>query len=243
MTTLARIAIALLVSIFLSSCGFDINFGDFGTGIKGNGNVITDTREITDDFTEVLASEGLQVFVTQADAFEISVEADENVIDLIGTDIRNGQLKVHTIENIGRATKKIYISMPDITALQSSSGAHLTSEGTIKENSLEIDASSGSLMSIAINVNDLDLEAGSGANLEISGNADNSRIDAGSGANINAKKLMAKSCTAEASSGANIRINVSEQLTADANSGGNIAYEGEAKVTTKKSVSGSVHKY
>ncbi len=46
MTTLARITIALILSI-PTSCGFDINFGDFGSGKKGNGNVTSETREIT----------------------------------------------------------------------------------------------------------------------------------------------------------------------------------------------------
>ncbi|WP_273567412.1 head GIN domain-containing protein [Maribacter halichondriae] len=243
MTTLARIAIAVLVSIFLSSCGFDINIGDFGTGISGNGNVVTEERDITEDFTEVLASEGIQVYVTQADEFEISVEADENVMDLIGTDIRNGKLKIHAIENIGRATKKVYVSLPDVTALKGSSGSHLTTESTIKADILEIDASSGALMSIEINADQVDIEASSGANLTVAGGSDKTYVDASQGANINAKELMAKSCNAGASSGANIRINVSDELTADASSGGNISYTGDANVTTKKSVSGSVHKY
>ncbi len=243
MTTLARIAIAVLVSIFLSSCGFDINIGDFGTGISGNGNVVTEERDITENFTEVLASEGIQVYVTQADEFEISVEADENVMDLIGTDIRNGKLKIHAIENIGRATKKVYVSLPDVTALKGSSGSHLTTESTIKADILEVDASSGALMDLDIDANEADIEAGSGANVTMSGTAGKAYVDGGSGANINAKGLIAKSCNAEASSGANIRINVSDELTADASSGGNITYSGDANVTTKKSVSGSVHKY
>lgn len=104
MTTLVRIAIALLMSIFLSSCGFDIQIGDFGSGKKGNGNIATDTRSVTDDFTRVSASEGLAVYVTQADEFSIEVEADENIIDLIATDIKNGRLRVHAHENIDSAT-------------------------------------------------------------------------------------------------------------------------------------------
>ncbi|MEO0473172.1 MAG: DUF2807 domain-containing protein, partial [Bacteroidota bacterium] len=46
---------------------------------------------------------------------------DSKLIDLIGTDIKNGKLRIHAIENIGRATKKIYVSLPEVTALESSS--------------------------------------------------------------------------------------------------------------------------
>ena len=242
MTTLARIAIALVMALILSSCGFDVNFGDFGTGIKGNGDVVTDNREITDEFTEVSASEGIEVFVTQANDFEISVEADENIIDLIGTDIKNGTLRVHAIENIGRATKKVYVSLPNVEALKGSSGAHLTAENTIKAERIEIAGSSGTMMDIDLQAEEVEIEASSGANLDISGKTDKAYVDGSSGANIDARKLMSKNSNAEASSGSNISISVSDQLTADASSGGNITYSGDPNVTKKKSMSGSVHK-
>lgn len=242
MTTLARITIALIMALFLSSCGLDINFGDFGSGKKGNGIVTNETREITGEFTMVSASEGLDVYVTDGDEFEITVEADENIIDLIATDIKNDKLRIHAIENIGRATKKIFVTLPEITGLQSSSGANLSTENIIHTDKLDIDASSGAMLQIELVANEVEIDASSGANLNLSGDTNTLYIDASSGANINAKKLISKVCKAGASSGGNLSVNVSEALTADASSGGNISYSGEAKVTKKKSVSGSVHK-
>ena len=66
--------------------------------------------------------------------------------------------------------------------------------------------------------------------------------DASSGSNIRAKELLAKKCTAEASSGADIAIHVAESLVAHASSGADISYMGDPDVTTKKSASGSVYK-
>ena len=97
MTTLARITIGLLIALFSSSCAFDLNFGN---GKKGNGVVAEESREVTEEFTAVLASEGLDVYVVQDSEFSIRVEADENIIDLIGTDIDDGRLRIHAIENI-----------------------------------------------------------------------------------------------------------------------------------------------
>ncbi|TMM56786.1 DUF2807 domain-containing protein [Maribacter algarum] len=243
MTTLVRIAIALLMSLFLSSCGFDIQIGNFGTGKKGNGVVVTDTRTVSEDFTKVSASEGLMVYVTQANEFSIEVEADENVIDLIETDIRDGKLRIHAEQNIGRATKNIYVSLPKVTVLRSSSGAHLTTKNTIKTNELEIDASSGAQLDLDVATNEIDIDASSGANLSVTGTADEAVVDVSSGGNINAKNLETRTCNADASSGGNVKIQVSKSLVADASSGGNISYSGDPNVEKKKSVSGSVHKY
>tara|TARA_R110000868_G_scaffold121034_3_gene321196 strand:+ start:94596 stop:95330 length:735 start_codon:yes stop_codon:yes gene_type:complete len=240
MTTLVKIAIALVFTLLLSSCGFDINIGDFNSGEKGNGIVTTDNRSVNEEFTAISSSEGLEVYVTQADEFKITVEADENIIDLIGTDINNDVLKIHAIKNIGNATKKVYVSLPQISELKSSSGSHLKTENTITSRKLNIDSSSGSILYAEITSDNVDIDASSGANITLAGTAGHTSIDASSGSNINANKLQSKFCDAEASSGANIAIEVSESLTADASSGGNISYSGKAQVTTKKSVSGSV---
>ena len=243
MTTLVRITIALVLALFLSSCGFDINFGDFGTGEKGNGVIVEETREITEEFTVVSASEGIDVYVTQGNDFDISVEADENIMDLIGTDIKNGKLKIHAIENIGRATKKVYVTLPEVTGLNASSGSHLTAETRIVSNKLEIDASSGALLDADVEVTDIEIDASSGANITLSGTAKEVYADGSSGANIKANDLMTVACNADASSGANVSIHVSNNLTADASSGGNISYKGDPSVQKNKSVSGSVNKY
>ncbi|MEH6512927.1 head GIN domain-containing protein [Maribacter arcticus] len=243
MTTLVRITIALVLALLLTSCGFDINFGDFGSGEKGNGVVVEETREITEEFTVVSASEGIDVFVTQGSDFDISVEADENIMDLIGTDIKNGKLKIHAIENIGRATKKVYITLPKVSGLHASSGANLTAENMIQSEKLEVDASSGAMLNANVNVSDMEIDASSGANITLSGSAKEVYVDGSSGANIKANDLMTLICNADASSGANVSIHVKDKLTAEASSGGNISYKGEPSVQKNKSVSGSVHKY
>nr|WP_299343030.1 head GIN domain-containing protein [Allomuricauda sp.] len=240
MTTLARIAIAVLLAIFASSCNFDINFG---TGKKGNGVVVEETRNVPEDFTVVTAAEGLDVFVTQDKDFSISVEADENVIDLIATDINEGRLKIHTVENIGRATKKIYVTLPEIQGLRSSSGADLIVQNVIQVEKIDLDASSGSDLKVELVATEVSADASSGADIKLSGKGEVLYVDASSGADVRAREFEVKRCNAEASSGSDISVNVSESLMAEASSGADISYTGEASVQKKKSASGSVHKY
>jgi hypothetical protein len=239
MTTLVRIAIGLVLALFASSC-INMNFGD---GKRGNGVVAEETRKVTEKFTEISAAEGLDVFVTQGDEFKILVEADENVIELIATDIREGKLRVHAIENIGRATKNIYVSLPEITVLESSSGADLIGQNEIKAEKLDLEASSGSDLEVEVVASEIEADASSGADIKISGQTDVLYADASSGADIKARGLLAKRCNADASSGSDISVNVSESLTADASSGADISYSGDPEVSKKKSVSGSVRKY
>lgn len=235
MTTLVKITIAIVLALFCSSCVFN-----FDPGKKGNGVVTTESRPISGEFTEISASEGLMVYVTQADEFEIKVEADENLIELIGTDIKNGKLSVHAIKNIGSGTKNVYVSLPEVTALKGSSGAHLKTQNTVKADDLEIDGSSGAIVKVELEADDVEIDGSSGANLTIVGKTDEADIDVSQGSSINAKDFEITLCIAEASSGGNLSVNVSESLNANASSGGNISYYGDASVQSKKNISGSI---
>lgn len=241
MKTLARIAILVLAALFISSCNFNATFGP---GEMGNGELTQESRKANETFTEVVASEGIDVYLTQAATQEITVEADENIIDLIGTDIKDGRLRIHAIENIGRATKKVYVSLPEITALKSSSGADLIAKTPLEVDQLKLNASSGSDLELfQVQADGIEADASSGANIEIAGTANELDADSSSGANIKAKNLLTKNCTADASSGAGISVNVSESLVADANSGADIRYKGDPEVQKNKSVSGSIRSY
>lgn len=240
MTTLARLTITMVIAILLTSCNFDINFGE---GVRGNGEVVEDSREITEKFTMVSASEGIDVYVSQSDEFQINIEADENVMDLIGTEIKNGKLRIHAIKSIGRATKKVYVFLPEITSLSSSSGADLLAKTPIKSNKIKLNSSSGADMQVEVIATEVIADCSSGADIKLSGEANVLHADASSGSDIKARNFIAKICHADASSGADISVQVSESLTAEATSGADITYSGNATVTKNKSASGSVRKY
>lgn len=241
MTTLVRITIALVLALLFSSCGFDINFG---SGIKGNGVVQEENRTVNGDFTAITVSEGLDVYVTQGGEFKILVEADGNVIDLIATDYKNGTLRIHTIENIGRATKNIYVTLPRITVLEASSGADLITESTISTETIDLNASSGAELEITdLRAEKVNADSSSGADIKIKGQAKTLYSNASSGSEIKADHLIVGECRANASSGARIIVNATESLIAEASSGGDIQYTGTAKVENKKSSSGSVSQF
>jgi hypothetical protein len=137
----------------------------------------------------------------------------------------------------------VYVSLPEITALNSSSGADLTTKNVIEANKITLDASSGSDLQVELIADEVDASTSSGADIKLSGEANYLNADASSGSDIKARSLLVKKCKAEASSGADISVNVSESLTANASSGADISYSGDATVQKRKSVSGSVHKY
>lgn len=231
MSTIVKILLTICISIFLTSCHMDINFGE---GERGNGNVVTETRNVDENFTSVIASEGLDVYVSQDDNESIKVEADDNIIGLIRTDIKNGVLKVHTEKRIGRAkSKKVYISLSDITSLKSNSGADLYGASILKGDRITLKSSSGADLKVEVEANEVDCSASSGADLIVSGSANVLYADASSGSDIKAGRLVVEKCIAEATSGADVRVNATKEVSIKSNSGGDVHYSGEP-ATVKK---------
>jgi hypothetical protein len=230
---------AIGAALILSSCNLNIN-----TGENGNGKVVTEERNVTEDFTEVRGSAGLDVYLTQGNENKIVIEADENLLQYIETDIEDGKLHVTTSENIGRSkAKKVYVTYKELTNIEASSGADVTGNSVIKSQNLSLKSSSGADLKVEVFAQKLIAKTSSGADIEVSGKASSLDADASSGSEIDAKKLLVINCNAEVSSGAEITINVQERLETEVSSGGDINYYGNpVSVNSNESHSGSVNK-
>ncbi len=241
MTTLTKIIVATLLSLSLFSCNFDVNFNP---GVKGNGNVQIEKRTLTEPFTAIHASEGLDVYLTQGDRQDITVEADENLLNIIVTEVVDNTLKIHCKENIGRSkSQKVMVTFSDISKIISTSGSDVYSTNTISVEQLELKSTSGSDMKVDVNTAILNCKSTSGSDLKISGKTDRLIAEATSGSDIKAENLIAQSSQVKATSGADITVNTQKELTAKASSGGDIRYYGNPeKVEKSDNVSGSIRK-
>lgn len=227
MSTLIKIIVAAILSLFLSSC-------NFGLGVTGNGNVITKERTISGNFDQIQVSRGLDVYLGQDQTESIKVQADENLHDIIITKIEDNILKIYADKNISRSSsKKVIVNFKNISKISSSSGSDIYGTSLISVDNLELNSSSGSDMELEVNVNSLHCEASSGSDLKVKGVANTLVAKASSGSDIKAKNLETAITNATASSGADIQVNVSQELNAKAQSGGDITYMGNPETINK----------
>ena len=162
--------------------------------------------------------------ITQSETASISVEADDNLHDLITTKIENGILKISATENIGAASsKKIMVNAKNLDAISASSGSDVYSTNTIVAENLKLNTSSGSDIEVNVDVKNLDCNSASGSDLKVSGKTDYLSAKASSGSDIKAGDLLAMTCDANASSGADITVNSSRKINITASSGGDVS--------------------
>ncbi len=239
MKTTTKITLGLIVSFVLVSCQFN---GNFNFGVKGNGNVIKEDRTISENFNSIEVSRGMDVYITQNDNVSLMVEADENLHDIIITKVEDNTLKIYADDNISSSkAKKVFVYFKDVQKISSTSGGDVYSTNLIKTESLNLSTTSGSDMELEIDVDVVECESTSGSDLRLTGTANKLYAKATSGSDIKARDLKVGYCKANATSGADIVLNASDELYAKASSGGDIKYYGNPdKVTKKGGVSGNV---
>ena len=207
--------------------------------VKGNGNIETEERNLA-LFNGIRVSSGINVELKQGENQSVFVQADENILQYIITEIKGDVLRIGIEQNITIVNKsvKLMITMKEIKSLQASSSGNLTGVSPIKADMLEIRTSSGGNMDIDVAANKINVKTSSGGNASLRGNSNVLEVDVSSGGNINASQLEAREVNADASSGGNVKIDVTEKLIAKASSGGDISYIGEPKVVDSRSSSG-----
>lgn len=229
-----KLILILLFAIFFSSCHFET-----GKTVSGSGNVITENRNLS-NFTGISVQRALEVEVEQSDKFEVVVEADDNILSHIITEVRDGILVIETdINNFDNVNKKkIKVKMPKVTSLESSSASYIKSKNTLISENLNVDASSASKIEISVEAENINCDSSSGSSIEVQGKAIKLVTESSSGSTINANNLLVNDVIANSGSGSSTSVHPILSLNAEASSGSSISYHNVPKKLTQSTSSG-----
>jgi hypothetical protein len=195
---------------------FPVSFG----AEKGSGKMTTEVRDLT-DFTSVDVGGVFQVEVTAQKDFAVEVEADDNLLQFIKTEVRSGQLEISMDKKVSTKNPiRIRISAPNIEGIEASGVSHVTVTN-LKNSDFSVDTSGAS-------------------KLKLSGEASNLTVEVSGASEINAEDLIAVSASVDASGASRVNLNVTGQLKSEASGASNITYIGTPSVSKKTSGASSV---
>jgi hypothetical protein len=198
----------LLVAITVAFSGCH-----FGRGIAGSGNRKTEKRELK-SFNAIDSSGAYEINVTCQKPASLEIEADDNILPLIKTEVRDGILFVTDDKDYHSSkSSALRITLPELNSL-SSSGA---SEIKIA------DANSG----------DLKLASSGADSLIAAGKAKSVTISSTGAGKVDTSKLTAEKAKVEISGAANVDVYASDQLDVTVSGVGNVSYSGNPKVVNK----------
>lgn len=166
---ITKFCLVLILSLLFGSCVKTFEINGFNS-ISGNGNVITEQREVTKKFDKIQTSSIFKVEVEQAPEYEIVVKADDNLLPYILTEIEQNTLKIRfdnvSVRNVKEI--KVYVKTPKISELKASSSSEIEARNTITSDNLVLKASSTAEIKLGeINSKSVIMEASSSSDIKI----------------------------------------------------------------------------
>ena len=216
--------------------------------IKGDGNVKKETRSFA-DFTSLSSRGPMDVKIVYGNSNSIQVEADENLLPYIETNVENGKLIIQPKKNMNlrsRSKMVVYVSMTKINTLQLSGSGNIDGNGSFTtDNQTEIMLSgSGNIHLNSDSFKDLHFAISGSGNIVAKGGSANkvSASVSGSG-NIDCSDITADDVEVKISGSGNARVNANKGRIANISGSGNVFYKGSAtNISTKVAGSGKAIK-
>lgn len=179
-----------------------VNFG----GVEGSGKVATEQRSVS-DFSKVDVGGVFQVEIVAGKDYSVEVQADDNLLPLIRTEVRGDTLQISSEKRFNtRNDIKVRITAPNIEGIETS-GASKVNASAIKSEALAIDTSGASKVSLAGETRQL--------NIQVSG-----------ASNIDASNLNAVDADVDASGASKVSIIATGNLKTEASGASSITYSG-----------------
>jgi len=221
-----------------------ILFLSLASCVIGSGNIEREERAVI-DFNRVLVGSDIELEIEQGENESIIIEAEENIIPLISTEVKDGELivKFNRSSIIINKSKppKIYIIVTDLDEIKLLDDAKVSCN-YLESEVLKIYLETGSSTFLNIDANELYVFASSGSMVSISGKVEKQNIYLKNDVYYLAEDLKSNKCEAQIGNRTNATVNVSNNITAEISSSGNLTYIGNPEIVKKVSFGGSITK-
>ena len=188
--------------------------------VAGSGKRAREKREIA-AFTSISTEGAYQIEVVSQQSLGLEIEADDNILPLITTDVSNGVLHIKSKRSFSVSRPIVLkISTPNIESI-SASGAGSVEVSNLKNDKFEIDSNGA-------------------PSIKVSGETGTIDIEANGAGNVDAHRLRAAKGTVEANGVAKIQVSARDELNVTVSGPASVVYSGDPKLHKTVNGPGSV---
>ena len=217
----------------------------FGPGERGSGNVVSETREVG-DFHTLEIDYPANVIVRQGSQTSLEIEAEDNLLPNLKTEVRNGTLEIFYRRENGKhvnATKTVTITVvaKDLNDVEFNSAGQLTVEG-LETNVLDVSLNgAGNLNLEEIEVKELSVSLNGAGSMTASGTVDELHLNISGFGDFKGADLHGRDARVNISGAGSATVWVDDDLNAGISGAGSVNYYGTASVTRRISGVGGVN--
>jgi hypothetical protein len=212
-------------------------------GEMGSGNVIREERKVS-SFSGIDVSGAFDVILIQGTTPSLFVEADDNLMNLIRTEVRDNILVIDNKKPISHSKSlKVFITFSDLKSIDLSGAVDIMSQGKLTLADLAISGSGASEGKLEMDVQRLKIGCSGGSKLKLTGSAKDVDVDASGAVDLFAFDFPAETYKLSISGAGKADINVSKELNVDISGAATVHYKGNpSKNVQDISGAGSVKK-
>ena len=206
--------------------------------MRGSGSVISESRSVS-GFTHIMLKGGGRVSVEVTGEESLTIEAEENLMPLLTSEVEDGVLVLASSEDISPTQDIVYAITVDGLSGVTIQGSGELSAPDVETSAFEAIASgSGELFLPNLNTQELVVRITRPRDAEVSGSASHLELDVSGSGSYLGQDLVAMTANVDNSGSGDATVNVSDNLKATLNGSGSIIYYGEPE-SVDSSVSGS----
>jgi hypothetical protein len=234
--TMKRLILILACSVFVIS----LDAQNWAKGsVSGEGDVVK--KEITlDKFESVSLSFGGDVILTKGSPQKVEVEAQQNIIENIKKEVKDGKWKIRYEKRVRNAKPvKVYITMPYFKSAGVSGSGSMTTTNTFTGlGDVKVYVSGSGDLNFDLEADELRSAISGSGDIVLEGTANDLDISISGSGDVEAFDLETKNCEISVSGSGDTQVNVSGELKISISGSGDVKYKGNP-TKLKSSVSGS----
>ena len=203
------ILIVLLIAIGLAAPACKFN----GRGIAGSGVRKAEKRELK-SFSAIDTTGAYEIHIACQKPVSFEIDADDNILPLIKTEVRDGILFVTSDQRYHTAKPvTLRINLPSLAAVTSRGAGEITI-GDVNGDSLK-------------------LESMGAASIDAAGKAKSVAVSSTGAGKIDTSSLQAEKARVDVTGAASVEVYATEQLDVTVSGAGSVTYSGNPKVVNK----------
>lgn len=232
--------IFILVLILVSSSTFAQ--GWFGK-IKGNGNVITEKRS-TGVYDEISVGGSFEIHLVSGSEGNITLEGEENILEVVETEVKNGNLKIGFRDHANVQThKKIKVTVPfkDLSGVTLAGSGAIYSDVTVYTDTFEAKVSGSGNIHIPVEAQKTIAHVTGSGDINLSGKTNDLEVKVTGSGDFDGRELSSNNTTASVTGSGDVTVVSNQKIYARVTGSGDIRYLGKpGKEDIKVTGSGKV---
>jgi hypothetical protein len=196
------------------------------------------TREIS-QFKKIELSGAANVVFTQSDTLSLKITGDEKEISNILTTVENETLVIKPKGNFSN-TYKIYVSGNTPKEITCTGSSKFTSANTFQTDSLAIDVSGASDVTLKLNCKSIDVMLSGASDVTLNGNAQNLYSNVSGASTLKSYKLITNTASVKVSGASTAKVYANERINANATGSSTIKFKGDPKDVSAEASASSI---